>query len=574
MKPIKFLIPLAWTALTMPACTGDIPPADAGDLAEGAVHIRASIAGVGTRASIAEDGSGTFESGDVWGLYTSVGGANVSDNREYTYGKTQLLWDDLSATEPVTFSAHFPRQDDEKKPEKYYFTPVGNFARDDLLFATATQSKGEDVSLTFRHLMHRFTVELTAGTGMTDSDLANARIQTMDKDGRETMGTGATVNLLTGEVGAPKDTKNYSFAADGYDVIVVPQKLNVSAPWLKITAGMDVWYYNVPTDLDLKEPGEQITLKGGECLTLNLKLDKAAGGGNEVTLTSIGIYGWNDATPVSDDVSMSNPSGSTDPADKLIEALKGTGTDPITVDENLTLAQKGIIQLGADHTLDIKPNVTLTIAGGKGINCDTHTLTIKGGGMLVIDESNKNAAIIDGGTLKLDKVNVDMRGGSIFKCDIEVGTGTLLTLDSEFGIPLQLLTKNLTVKGVILINNFVDSGINCQGSVRIDGGSIIIDGVGTSTSGKNPVALWLGGGNNELVRINRGTLTSYNDGGAIYMAANTSVKGGSGLFMREGQKLTTDEPTLVGSSTTPTVLRVGVYKWISADKAFVWTSLE
>ena len=172
------------------------------------VQITASIDGTvdgGTvsvgRATVDNDGKGTFDSGDTWGLYTYMAkGDYMNANTEYKYGETTLHWDDLSETEAVTFSAHYPRiTADIDDPAAYPYIPEAWNNTDDLLHATATATKGGTVALTFRHLMHRLVVNLAAGDGMEGADLSSALINSVTKDLRTpTMCARVEVNLLTG----------------------------------------------------------------------------------------------------------------------------------------------------------------------------------------------------------------------------------------------------------------------------------------------------------------------------------------------------------------------------------------
>lgn len=114
------------------------------------------------------EGKGNFVQGDIWGMYAYADTAVPGENREYKYQQTVLYWKDLSETSPVTFSAHYPRiTADIANPAAYMYTPLEWNKTDDLLHATATASKGETVALTFKHLMHRLIIKLTAGEGMS-----------------------------------------------------------------------------------------------------------------------------------------------------------------------------------------------------------------------------------------------------------------------------------------------------------------------------------------------------------------------------------------------------------------------
>ena len=265
------------------------------------------------RATVDNDGKGTFDSGDTWGLYTyTAKGDYMNANTEYKYGETTLHWDDLSETEAVTFSAHYPRiTADIDDPAVCMYMPEKWNNTDDLLHATATASKGETVALTFKHLMHRLIVNLAAGDGMEGADLSSALINSSAKDNTATMFASVEVNLLTGAVnydrvaGAVQFSNGSSGSADWK---VAPQDLTAGAEWLRITVGEDTWYYHVPADLNTAEPGNQTRLESGKQLTLNLTLKKNPDTGNTVTLESGGISAW-DTQPSIDDTIDINGSG-------------------------------------------------------------------------------------------------------------------------------------------------------------------------------------------------------------------------------------------------------------------------
>ena len=115
MKATRYLFTaLSLAVLALSACTNDDLPGG-NTLPEGAVHITAGIEGVQTRApQLDANGAGSFESTDMWGMYTFTGDAAspAYSNQNIAYradNSNPLYWKDLSETEAVTFSAHYPR---------------------------------------------------------------------------------------------------------------------------------------------------------------------------------------------------------------------------------------------------------------------------------------------------------------------------------------------------------------------------------------------------------------------------------------------------------------------------------
>lgn len=316
MKATRYLftfLVLAMLALT--ACHNDDLPGG-NTLPEGAVHITADIEGVQTRApQLDADGAGSFEPADEWGMYTFTGDATspAYSNQNIAYradNSNPLKWKDLSETEAVTFSAHYPRitgtMPDIDDPAAYMYMPQAWNHTDDLLHATATASKGKTVALTFKHLMHRLVINLAAGDGMTGTNLSSALINSVAKNGAPTMFASVEVNLLTGVVNYDRVDGSVILSNEGgtnADWKVAPQDLTAGAEWLRITVGEDVWYYHVPADLNTAEPGNQTRLESGKQLTLNLKLKKKSGTGDtEVELTGSNISGWDTQPEITDEV--------------------------------------------------------------------------------------------------------------------------------------------------------------------------------------------------------------------------------------------------------------------------------
>lgn len=312
MKTTRFITALGLVMLALAACTNEDEMPGGDKLPEGAVHITAHIEGVQTRApQLDAVGKGNFAQGDVWGMYAYTDAATAGENMEYKYRETVLYWKDLSETSPVTFSAHYPRiTENIANPAAYMYTPLDWNKTDDLLHATATASKGGMVALTFKHLMHRLIVNLTAGKGMTGTDLSSALINSMGKaDNSYTMSASVEINLLTGTVNYAHVDGEIAFSNGGRgnaEWKVAPQDLTAGEEWLRIKVGQDTWYYNVPANLNSSNPDHPTRLESGKQLTLNLTLKKNQQTGQaEVELTSSEISGWGNGGTITDDVTIS-----------------------------------------------------------------------------------------------------------------------------------------------------------------------------------------------------------------------------------------------------------------------------
>lgn len=339
MKTTKLITAALLATLALTACNKDdeSPTGDQVDIRT-TICANADIASadIDTRATIAPDGSGTFAPDDVWGMYTFTGDATspAYSNQNIAHkadNSTPLYWKDLSDTQAVTFSAHYPRitntMPDIDDPAAYLYMPQAWNNTDDLLHATTTASKGGTVALTFKHLMHRLVINLTAGDGMEGTNLSSALINSATKNDAPTMSASVEVNLLTGVVNYDRVDGSVILSNGGgpkADWKVAPQDLTAGAEWLKITVGGDVWYYHVPADLNTAEPGNQTRLESGKRLTLNLKLKKNSGtGGTEVELTGSNISGWDTQPEITDEVVIGGgASGDIDMASMTADEVK------------------------------------------------------------------------------------------------------------------------------------------------------------------------------------------------------------------------------------------------------------
>lgn len=333
MKAMKLITALGLATLALTACTNEDEMRN-NTLPEGAVHLTAQIEGVQTRAPLLDaDGKGSFDPADEWGMYTFTGDATspAYSNENIAYkadNSSPLYWEDLSETEAVTFSAHYPRITEAiANPAAYMHTPLEWNKTDDLLHATATASKGGTVALTFKHLMHRLIIKLTAGEGMTGTNLTTALINSAGKNGDYTMYGDVEVNLLTGEVnyGRHGSLIQLTNASRGNaDWKVAPQDLRAGAEWLRIMVGEDMWCYNVPDNLNSSNPDHPTRLESGKQLTLNLTLKKnQQTGQTEVELSGSDISGWGNGGTITDDVVI----GGDTPADGNINMIGKTAEE-------------------------------------------------------------------------------------------------------------------------------------------------------------------------------------------------------------------------------------------------------
>lgn len=441
MRTTKLIITALLVTLIPVACTNDDLPGG-NTLPEGAVHITAGIEGMQTRApQLDADGAGSFEATDMWGMYTFTGDAisPAYSNENIAYradNSNPLYWKDLSETSPVTFSAHYPRiTANITNPAAYLYLPEKWNNTDDLLYATATASKGGTVALTFKHLMHRLVVHLKAGEGMTGTDLSSALINSAAEDNAPTMAANVEVNLLAGAVNYGSATSSVILSNGGgadADWIVVPQDLTAGEEWLKITVSGDVWYYHVPATLNSSNTQHPTRLESGKRLTLNLTLKKSPDTGNtEVELTSSEISGWDTQPPIDDTIDIGGGgSGIVTTYDALLDALQtgGTSADAPT-----------FITLGGDITIPAGgSSSSRTYINGSGyfkIDGGGHTLAWEAGSYYFLGNANADA---DAVYIELTNIKL-VQAPNSYSAVVAVSNGTItlgkgVALDGSRGV--------------------------------------------------------------------------------------------------------------------------------------------
>jgi len=279
MKTSKLLAVALIATLGFTACSNDDEIMNS---SADIIKINSSIneAAPTTRATIDYTGAGTFDPGDIWGMYATVGGSHVLTNSAYTVGTTSLLWSALSETVPVTFAAHYPRITSTiTDPTAYMFNAATATNPDLLVAAPVTKSKGEAVDLTFNHVMHQLLINLSKGPEIPGS-LFDVTVTLLN------MKSSAKVNLLTGavDVSAASGTDAYPVKGAAEAFVVAPQQLTVGTDWIQLELDGKAYIFKVPASLTELQSGKR------QVLTLTLK--KKPDGTTTVILTDQGITGW------------------------------------------------------------------------------------------------------------------------------------------------------------------------------------------------------------------------------------------------------------------------------------------
>ena len=259
-----------------------------------------------SRANIGIDGTGTFEDGDVISLLCNNSQYNLILNNGIW--NSNLDWNKIG--QHATFSCFYPSQSNIRTNFKHTIATDQSdgkgFEQSDLLFAsTSDVNKGEDVNLSFRHLMGCITVNLK-GNKYSQSDIQNATVELRAYNEIYVSSDGTL-----GELQIPTNMPVIKLAHKGggtFQAVICPQNMNVSHselyPWLRITVKGK--QYNVVTPPN----NGNITIFSGKNLSLNYSLDERKPnpeiGGKFVFVNGVNVLepsisnGWTSIPPTSD----------------------------------------------------------------------------------------------------------------------------------------------------------------------------------------------------------------------------------------------------------------------------------
>ena len=290
-------------------------------------------------------------------------------------------------------------------------------------------------------------------------------------------------------------------------------------------------------------------------------------------LTSVGTWaqdGESGDPPTPTEVSVTD-------ATALKSALESETASTISMTADITLTEQEKITVGANHTLSIAENTTLTCTVKYGIylpynNDKNISLTIQGGGNLVIKEDGGECAITSG-TLILNNITVDITSGNIGTTYLTVGNGATINVDAaDQSYPLQ---SSVTVDngGTININTFNGTGININGALTINSGGTVK--VGNGTDPNRGILITSGAS----IVLNGGTLegTGEDKGGNIYLSQNTKVTGMNGKIVDQGNEFSQNGEVTVGAENaepSTSALTQGLYTWDKNTSKFVKPNLK
>ena len=300
MKIIKkniYLIAILSCVVGLSACSQDdaLTSADGAPDNGNAIRFTTAIADFtgsdaadnpGTRATITdEDGTGSFTNGDETTIMGTVYEAMPMVKKEHpaTYKDgtwtTDMTWNEFDEGAQVSFSAFFPKRSladfDDGKMEINLPTDQSTaeqYAACDWLHALANGRKTDNpIQLTFRHRMHRLTVNLSLSSNPGTLTQADVNAATVVIKNMETKGVVSFSGGVVPQAGNTGDfTPLKSASGNSFRVLLLPQDVTPGTPWIEITVGGKAVTYPVPAGLTgLNEGEEQV---------VNLALTDSGGG--------------------------------------------------------------------------------------------------------------------------------------------------------------------------------------------------------------------------------------------------------------------------------------------------------
>lgn len=243
------------------------------------INISAGISEItenSVKAQIGETGSGNFENGDVISLFVTPEGGSSAERKELRLAPEgwtpQLKWSELGA-DRARFIAFYPSVNGS---DLYSHTISENqtsedeYRASDLLSASVSASKGENVNLNFTHLMSRVKVVLSVSGEATQEDLASAKV-------RIASSKSIAVNLSDMKLGsASQETINVIPVRSGntFRAVVCPEEIRKEwreTSWIVVEAGGKTYNFKAPATLDSK-PFDK--LESGKEVTINITLNR------------------------------------------------------------------------------------------------------------------------------------------------------------------------------------------------------------------------------------------------------------------------------------------------------------
>ena len=378
-------------------------------------------------------------------------------------------------------------------------TADANYMASDLMTGLPTAGNPVDrtpsaVPLTFTHLLTKIDVSLTAGSGFTTAEMANAVVSILGTKPTTTFNVqNATVGTASGDATTITAGTGASTSA-----IIVPQALAADASFIQVAVGGGNYIYKLPA---------AITFASSTKYTYNLTVSKTG-----LTLNGTTITPWNSVTPIDGTAELQIPPTDLSTITSNYTAYDGatlTGTlgsnVKISIANGATVTLDGVTINGGDHynsdyswaginclgdaTIILADGTTNTVKGFYANYPGIHvpagsTLTIQGTGTLKASGSDLGSGI--GGGRELACGNIVIEGGDITAtagdCSAGIGSG----YDSPCG--------TITISGGTVTATGGDKGAGIgSGCYGASCGDIVIEG-GNITATAGDYAAGIGSG--------------------------------------------------------------------------------
>ena len=384
------------------------------------------------------------------------------------------------------------------------------------------------VPLTFTHLLTKIDVSLTAGSGFTQAEMANAVVSILSTKPTTTFNVqNATVGTASGDA-----TTITAGTGAATSAIIVPQALAAGSNFIQVAVGGGNYIYKLPA---------AITLAPSTKYTYNLTVTKTG-----LTLSGTTITPWNSVAPIDGTAELLPPVTidlSTITSDYTAmdgETLTGelVNNVKISIADGAKVTLKDVTINGVDDwycqwaginclgdaTIILADGTTNTVKGFcyyyPGIHVpEGSTLTIQGTGKLKASSNGTSAGI--GGGNQLSCGNIVIEGGDI------TATGGNGLGGAGIGSSYESSCGTITISGgtVNATGGLSSAGIGA-GLRSIACGNIVIEG-GNVTAIGGEYSAGIGGGHEGAcgtITISGGTVnaTGGNEGAGIGSGHNSS----------------------------------------------------
>ena len=384
------------------------------------------------------------------------------------------------------------------------------------------------VPLTFTHLLTKVDVSLTAGSGFTQAEMADAVVSILGTKPTTTFSVqSANVGEASGDATAITAGTGAATSA-----IIVPQALDVNTNFIQVTIGGGNYIYKLPA---------AITFASSTKYTYNLTVSKTG-----LTLSGTTITPWNSVAPIDGTAELLPPVTidlSTITSDYTAmdgETLTGelVNNVKISIADGAKVTLKDVTINGVDDWycqwagINCLGDATIILADGTTNNVkgfcyyypgihvpEGSTLTIQGTGKLNASSNGTSAGI--GGGNQLSCGNIVIEGGDI------TATGGNGLGGAGIGSSYESSCGTITISGgtVNATGGLSSAGIGA-GLRSIACGNIVIEG-GNVTAIGGEYSAGIGGGHEGAcgtITISGGTVnaTGGNEGAGIGSGHNSS----------------------------------------------------